>query len=203
MTVQHEADQLVDAYLTYLTKAAEPLPEERRTDLVAEVTAHIAEERAAGVESPAEIRAMLARLGDPDEIVAAATDGLVLVKRQPRYRSRDVATLLLLPFGGFLYLAGWVVGVALLWTSDRWTREEKLLGTLVVPFGYLPVLMLGSLSTAACRTDVNGVILGCGGYTYPEWFQAPIVIVLSAAQLVMLFILVKNARPGRSAGPRG
>ncbi|GAB3818891.1 HAAS signaling domain-containing protein [Kribbella italica] len=203
MTVQHDTDQLVAAYLKYLAKAAEPLPADRRNDLVAEVTAHIAEERAAGVESPEQVKAMLARLGDPDEIVAAATDGLVLVKRQPRYRSRDVATLLLLPFGGFLYLAGWIVGVALLWTSDRWTREEKLLGTLVVPFGYLPVLMLGSLSTSACRADINGVILGCGGFSYPEWFRVPILIVLSAAQLTMLFVLVKNARPGRSAAPRG
>jgi uncharacterized membrane protein len=79
--VQSDADRLVDAYLDYLVKAAEPLPAERRTELVAEVSAHIDEERAAGVSSAAEMRAMLARLGDPDEIVAAATDGLVLVDR--------------------------------------------------------------------------------------------------------------------------
>ncbi|MGC4942091.1 HAAS signaling domain-containing protein [Kribbella sp. DT2] len=203
MTVRHTADELVDAYLKYLGEAAEPLPEERRTELLAEVRTHVAEERAAGVVTPEEVRAMLARLGDPDEIVAAATDGLVMVKRQPRFRSRDVATLLLLSFGGFLYLLGWVAGVALLWTSDRWTREEKLLGTLVLPFGFLPVALLGTLSTAACRADLNGEILGCGGYTYPGWFQVPIMIALAAVQLVALFVLVKNARPRRSAGLRG
>jgi hypothetical protein len=203
MPVKHGADELVVAYLTYLRMAAEPLPEDRRAALLAEVESRIAEERAAGAESSEQIKAMLARIGDPDKLVAARTEGLVLVDRvQPRFRSRDVAALLLLPFGGFVALVGWVVGVALLWASDRWTREEKILGTLVLPFGYLPVAMLGNLPGRDCRTDSEGAILSCGAYSYPEWFLTPILIVLSAAPLVMLFFLVKNARPGRSTAPR-
>lgn len=60
-----------------------------------------------------------------------------------------MTALLLLPFGGFIYLAGWLVGVALLWKSDRWTTMERWFGTLVLPFGYVPVLMLGSFVVRA------------------------------------------------------
>ncbi|WP_432949035.1 HAAS signaling domain-containing protein [Kribbella sp. CA-253562] len=204
MSVKHGADELVDAYLAYLRRAAEPLPEIRRAALVMEVESQIAEERAAVAESPEQVKAILARIGDPDDLVAARTEGLVLVDRiQPRYRSRDVAALLLLPFGGFVALVGWLAGVALLWTSDRWTREEKILGTLVLPFGYLPVAMLGNLYGRACRTDPEGAILSCGAYSHPEWFLAPVLIALSAAPLAMLFVLVKTARPGRSTAPPG
>jgi len=193
-----DTDQLVADYLRRLELAAEPLPAERRQELLEDVSAHISDARTAGASSEADIQDLLARLGDPDEIVLAATDGLVQVKRQPRFRSREVAALLLLPFGGFLYLVGWIAGVALLWTSDRWTSTEKLLGTLVLPFGYLPVLMLGSLSGRTCQADTNGVLLGCGGYTFPEWFRFPLLLALSLAPIVVLFILLKNAARGRS-----
>jgi hypothetical protein len=49
---------------------------------------------------------------------------------------REVATLVLLPIGGIVVpVLGWFVGVALLWTSERWSVRDKLLGTLVVPGG--------------------------------------------------------------------
>ena len=41
--------------------------------------------------------------------MAAATDGLVLVDRQSRYRSREVAALLLVAFGGFIYGIAWPI----------------------------------------------------------------------------------------------
>jgi hypothetical protein len=187
MNVQNDADRLVEAYLRYLTQAAEPLPEDRRIDLVAEVTAHIAEARAAGVTTETETRRMLAQLGDPDDIVAAATDGLVLVDRvRPRYRSREVAALLLLPFGGFLALVGWGLGVLLLWTSDRWTRREKWLGTLVWPFGYFFVYFALTFYAP-------------GGWTMPVWLAIPVSLLIGLAPLPVLVLLVKNARPGRSA----
>lgn len=185
MNTQNDADRLVDAYLNYLTKAAEPLPEERRTDLIADVTAHIAEERAAGASSEAEIRQLLARLGDPDDIVAAATDGLVLVDRsQPRFRAREVAALLLLPFGGFIFGIGWLLGVFLLWTSDRWTDREKWLGTLIWPFGYVAVIV--SLTFPAP-----------GGHSLPLWIGAPLGILFALAPILVSITLIKNARAGR------
>jgi hypothetical protein len=179
--VQKDADRLVDAYLEYLRKAAEPLPANRRTELVEEVTAHINEERAAGVSSEAEVRAMLARLGDPDEIVASATDGLVLVDRhQPRNRGREVVALLLLLFGGFV-LFGWFIGVFLLWTTDRWNVKEKLFGTLVWPLG-----LAGSI--ALLRIEVS----------MPTWLEIVVGTAIMLAPLAVTGVLLKNAQPGRA-----
>ncbi|MEV6412347.1 hypothetical protein [Kribbella sp. NPDC051718] len=182
MNVQNDADRLVDDYLRRLAKEAEPLPEGRRTELVAEVTAHLTEARAEGAVSESEIREMLARLGTPEEIVAAATDGLVLVDRQPRYRSRDVAALLLLAFGAFVFLFGWVIGVILLWTSDRWTRNEKWLGTFIWPFGFG---LLAFLLNAYAPIEVPLLIV------WPVW------ILMLVAQIATTVMLVKNARPRR------
>jgi hypothetical protein len=117
---------------------------------------------------------------------------------EPRFRSRDITALLLLPFGGFIYLVGWAVGVALLWTSDRWTRTEKWLGTLVLPFGFLPVLMLGSFAGRVCRSTPTAGQTGCTGAYFPSWFDIPVLTALVAAPVLVLAYLIKNARPGRS-----
>ncbi|MGW6277669.1 HAAS signaling domain-containing protein [Kribbella sp. NPDC055071] len=178
MNVQHDGQQLVDAYLEYLTKAAEPLPAERRTELVAEVTSHIAEARAAGATSDREVQQVLRQLGDPDDIVAAATDGLVLVEQPPRLRLRDFAALALLLFGPALLVIGWVAGVVLLWTSDRWTRGEKLLGILAWPFSY--------------AAAVAGEML----FQPQIWMDMVGAAVIAVAVTV---VLAKNARPGRAA----
>jgi hypothetical protein len=102
MNVEQDNDRLVDAYLKELTKAAEPLPAARRTELIDDVKAHIAEERAAGATSESEIRQILQRLGDPQEIVAAATDGLVLVDVPPKLRPSDMVALALVFLGPYL-----------------------------------------------------------------------------------------------------
>ncbi len=181
MNVKNDADRLVDDYLRRLAEAAEPLPEGRRTELVGEVTAHIAEARAEGAESEAEVREMLTRLGSPAEIVAAATDGLVLVE-QSRLRSREGAALLLLMFGGFFFLFGWFVGVVLLWISDRWTTREKWVGTLLWPFGYA----------------FPGFLLTYIPMDMPSWLAWPGWIVLVGGQTAIVSLLFQNARPGRS-----
>ena len=48
----HNDDQLVADYLRRLTSAASALPADRRTELVEEITAHIAEARAAQGQTP-------------------------------------------------------------------------------------------------------------------------------------------------------
>lgn len=67
------ADPVVDDYLRRLDDAARILPDERRRELVEEISAHIAESRA-GDAGEAEVRTLLDRLGEPEEIVAAARD---------------------------------------------------------------------------------------------------------------------------------
>lgn len=181
MNVQNDADRLVEDYQRRLAKAAEPLPESRRTELLAEVTAHIAEARAEGAASESEIREMLTRLGTPDEIVAAATDGLVLVDLGPRFRRREVAALMLLTVGGFVFLVGWAIGVALLWGSDRWTRNEKVLGTLLWPFGYAFIGLLVNYFTLDSLT----------------WLARIGLIIIFVTQTATTSMLVRNAGPRR------
>ncbi|NIK60707.1 HAAS signaling domain-containing protein [Kribbella shirazensis] len=174
MNVEQDTDQLVEAYLKDLAAEAAVLPAGRRDELLADMRAHIAEARAAGATSEDEVRQVLQRLGQPRDIVAAATEGLVLVEVPPRLRPRDFIALGLLFFGPFLLVIGWLVGVWLLWTSNRWSRTWKFIGTIEWPLFYALAL--------ACE------IL----------FQPRIGLILVGSVLssvVVIGLLMKNARP--------
>jgi hypothetical protein len=69
----HSDDQLVADYLRRLTSAASALPADRRTELIEEIRAHIAEARGARGRT-ATVPDILERLGDPAQIVQAAVD---------------------------------------------------------------------------------------------------------------------------------
>jgi hypothetical protein len=77
---------------------------------------------------------------------------------EERRRGSGTGALVLLLLGGILLpVVGWFIGVVLLWRSDRWTRLDKVIGTLVVPGGLLlPLWVLGYYSLGAgwgaCRT---------------------------------------------------
>ena len=70
-------EALVDDYLRRLEQAGYALPPERPAELVLEIRDHIEEARAAagGRTDEAWTRSLLDRMGTPDEIVAAATEG--------------------------------------------------------------------------------------------------------------------------------
>jgi uncharacterized membrane protein len=75
--IDHDDDQLVADYLRRLTTAASALPADRRAELIEEITAHIAEARAAGPASQGGspgVPDILERLGDPVRIVQAAAE---------------------------------------------------------------------------------------------------------------------------------
>jgi HAAS len=153
------ADQLVARYLARLQAALRDLPVARRDELLEQVSEHIATARAElGAQAgEAEIRMLLERLGDPAAIAAEAGHGSDEPVDPPRARPGwlEVAALVLLPIGGIIIpVFGWFVGVALLWTSERWSVRDKLLGTLVVPGGLaLPVALgLFATSTQTCVT---------------------------------------------------
>jgi hypothetical protein len=77
----------------------------------------------------------------------------------------EIAAIVLLVFGGFLVGIGWLVGVALLWTSSAWTARDKLVGTLLFPGG-LAVVFFGlfwGLGTQTCLTTEGGEV--CDGPT--------------------------------------
>jgi hypothetical protein len=122
----------IGRYLERLSKATRDLPKARRRELVAEIEQHI---RDALVETPvdnqAEMLTLLDRIGEPDEIVAAASG----TPKATRATTMETWAIILLLIGGFLWAVGWIAGVVLLWSSSLWTTRDKLIGTLIVPGG--------------------------------------------------------------------
>jgi hypothetical protein len=138
------ADNIVARYLGRLEDELHGLPEARRRELVHEIATRIAEERQAldpETETDADVIDILDRTGNPGVIAAQARKQFGV--SDARWSWREVAALVLLPFGGVIIpVAGWFAGVYFLWASDRWTRGEKLIGTFVIPGGLLLPLML-------------------------------------------------------------
>lgn len=159
-------DQLTADYLKRLRRAARTMPRARRRELLDEIAAHIAEARAAGAVP---LQRVLGDLGDPKDIAATGS-------ASGRLGVREVAAVVLLLLGGFIILAGWVVGLILLWASPRWRWPDKLLGTLVWPFGYAGVLyglVAGAFANAANNA---GSFCGYGCQHQPRREHAAVAI---------------------------
>jgi uncharacterized membrane protein len=159
-------DDLVAGYLGRLVRAARPLPADRRAELIDEIADHIEEARAASATSGPGMSDLLLRLGEPEAIVAAASDSpgdfprsgeqpaypalrpsAVAGSRRPRWL--DVAAVLL-TLGGVLLsavsfvlaLLGWAVGIVMLLLSPRWPNRAKVLGAVT---GTLALVLFGHL----------------------------------------------------------
>ena len=183
-------DQLAADYLKRLRRAAWTMPRARRRELLDQIAAHIAEARTAGVVP---LRRVLDDLGEPKDIAATGR-----VRR--RLGVREVAAVVLLLFGGFIFVAGWFAGLILLWASPRWRWPDKLLGTLVWPFGYVGALyglLAGAFASAA---DNSGSFCGNGctstsqGGGIPTWLGVLIVVAVFAAPIAVATWLVLRAR---------
>jgi hypothetical protein len=110
---------------------------------------------------------------------------------QRRGLQENLAIALLL-FGGVFLVAGWFVGVVLLWTSNLWTTRDKVIGSLLLPGGLLPVLVLVAFptsgsSTQSCSSSSNGPTICTSTSTHSG---LPLLLVLS---LVMIGIAVPIA----------
>lgn len=209
--------QLIDDYLARLERAAQPLAAERRTELLAEIRGHINDARSErGAESDAGVRALLDRLGSPEEIVAAAAEGDQSIAERAATRDQfsgprrsmmlETWAVLLLTAGSIvLPVIGWLIGAVLMWSSDRWQTREKVLGTAVIPGGiglYGSILFFASsveTCFAASGADVAGgsttSINTCD--TSSSWTDAivPVLYGLGAvAALVVPFFLLYLAR---------
>lgn len=158
-------DGLVDDYLERLNAELADLPRARRRELVQEISEHIAEARShLAAQSEAEIRALLERLGEPEDIAAEALEPCDLPPRRVGWK--ETAALVLLPIGGVvLPVLGWFIGVALLWVSNAWSTRDKLAGTLLVPGGLLLPLTLLLLAEESS---------GCGTLFTPQLSPRPI-----------------------------
>jgi hypothetical protein len=200
-------DAIVADYLYRLDLAAAQLGPDNRAELVTGIREHIAAARESGAATgEAEIRTMLERLGTPEEIVAAARaeEGTIAPSAAPARPSiaLEIAAVLMLTVGSLIPVAGWLVGVVLLWTSKQWTRGEKLLGTLVLPGGVGAMLMLGgaaSFMISQVCTTADGVET-CTGFALPAWLGVPVLGLLLVAPIVVAGVLIARVQARRKAG---
>lgn len=70
---------------------------------------------------------------------------------------REFAALVLMTLGSFVVPAiGWLVGVALMWTSPWLRMREKVMATVFVPGGVGGLFILAFLPVSYCSTTTSG-----------------------------------------------
>ena len=205
---QTDTDAIVDSYLRQLDIALRQVTPRRRRELIEEVSGHISRGREVLADrSAASVLDLLDKLGRPEEIAAAA---LAESDEQPppsvlaRSRGLEGLTVALLLFGGFAFLVGWLVGVALLWTSNAWRVRDKVLGTLLFPGGLvLPLLIvLGPGRNASGSNCVRNIPAGgspvglCTSTIPPSWGG---ILLLVAAAIVPIFVAVHLWRAAQTS----
>jgi uncharacterized membrane protein len=165
-------DRRIEHYLRDLDRALRPLPAARRREIVEEIRGHIDEARAEGMSGEeTDVRALLERLGDPEDIAADAMERFNVRPAKPG--ALEVIALIMLPIGGLILpVIGWFVGVICLWLSTAWTVRDKLIGTLLVPGGLLlpgALLLMSTNAGQSCGSsfDASGRVLSttCRGGT--------------------------------------
>ncbi len=209
------AADLVDAYLTELERQAQHLAPDRRADLIAGIREHLDAARASGeAQTPDGVRALLARLGSPAEIVAAEHDDTreaVFVHASPG-TGRELAAVLLLSVGGLVIpVIGWIAGAVLLWMSTWWTRGDKLLGTFVWPGGAFAVYYAFAIPTTSCSGTQTITTVGdqvtltgqtCTVFALPAALGIPLGLCLFLAPAAVAIVLYRRARRrAEAAGP--
>ncbi len=106
-------------------------------------------------------------------------------------------------------VVGWLVGVALLWSSGRWTWREKLLGTLVVPGGPGGILVFGltaggHIGSGSIRTTSDGTVTSqadsCSGFFLPPAVGIALLLASLVGPFVVAVILYGRARSRAAAG---
>ncbi|HEX9717275.1 MAG TPA: hypothetical protein VGA93_04960 [Actinomycetota bacterium] len=207
------SNRLIRDYLDDFRSLTRDLPKRRRDELLGEIEAHIAE-ALSPQPSEAEIRAVLDRLGDPEQIAAEERERLGIVPK--RAGALEWIAVVLLLIGGIVVpVIGWIVGVVLLWASSVWTVRDKLIGTLVVPGGLLPALYFTVAPVWVTREVCRGVPVQAGpGHVGPggaivctasptatgRVLGIAILVVLAVAPVLTAIYLARRAKRATVAG---
>jgi uncharacterized membrane protein len=162
-------DPRVMSYLDALNRALYGLPDAVHAEVYGEIRQHIDDELASRPGDDSAVPEVLARLGDPLEIAREAGANLPpqpqpqpQSQAQRRSRVHEIFAVILLAIGGFVFVFGWVVGVILLWTSERFTRADKWIGTLLIPGGFaasfvaLAFGVFGTTTVETCSQSQQG-----------------------------------------------
>ena len=167
-------DDLVADYLRQLNQAGADLPAAEREELLDQIRGHLDEARTdERASDPAYIRQVLANLGTPDEVAAAAREQGSAAGTQPTGITRETVAVVLLTVGWVFIGLGWVIGAILAWTSHRWSTREKVAALFLVS----PVL-LGFLVAHQAPTAIG----------------IPVVLVGFAASFYGAVLLLRRAR---------
>lgn len=195
-------DPRVEAYLRQLDFALSPLPWEQRNEIFTDITEHIDRELAATGGNPDAVDDVLRRVGDPHVIaVEAGAPPAPVVPAARVGRGLEIAAIVLLSAGSiFVPVLGWIVGVVLLWSSRRFSRADKLIGTLVPPLGFFaPFFLLfapHSHGPTACVTSAvaGGSSTTCtvGASSTPVFIPIIVVAVLVGAAIYTLVRLSRR-----------
>ena len=208
-------NRLLDQYLTRLADAAQALAPDRRAELLSEIREHIAASMAEA-DGPDEVavRTMLDRLGQPEDIVAAAVED-----DPPEHPANaghpqthrpgiglEIGAVVMLTLGSLIPIIGWAVGVILLWSSGLWRRSDKVMGTLIIPGGPGLFLVLGPLAFAlpaqTCTSTTSGALGGpvistdevCSGFALPPVLGIAVLLFVLVAPVVVAIVLLDRAR---------
>ncbi|MGZ8605047.1 MAG: hypothetical protein ACXWX9_09895, partial [Actinomycetota bacterium] len=146
------------------------------------------------------------RVGEPDDIAREARQRLGL--RPQRISWTDPTAIALLLVGGFFWGVGWVVGLVFLWLSDVWSTRDKLVATLVVPFGlalpvFLAVFTLPGTSCSQGFETVNGVtrmVSSTCTEGVERWVPLAVFLVLVIAPIGTAIHLGRKLRRVRAVG---
>ncbi|MGQ0680331.1 MAG: HAAS signaling domain-containing protein [Actinomycetota bacterium] len=206
-------NKLVDGYLGRLDRSLRGLPAQRREEVIAEISSHIAEGRAELADADeAGLRNLLERLGAPQEIALEARRRLGL-SLQPRWT--DTAAIPLLLIGGVVVpVLGWIVGAIFLWMSGVWDFRDKLLATLIFPGGLGLPLAAGAAGTVmiseVCTSgggiiETSGTSSGvvterivslpeesCSGQALPTWAYWILLAAMTLAPILVAFRLARQ-----------
>ncbi|MDO5503158.1 MAG: hypothetical protein Q4G67_08310 [Actinomycetia bacterium] len=213
-TLQHP---LVEAYLARLDALLVSAPTDRRAEVRADLMEHLEEALAQTDGSDAEVREVLSRLGEPEDVIAAMDlpDPTAPAPEQGRPQLEMwslglifgsialVATVFLSPFSLLLLIPGLI----LLALSQRWSGLDKAIGFIAYgPLGPLPAMAvaMGFTFVRACHTEGlpdGTVIENCTGGA-PAWM--PFLVIPAAIALIVLWVyagwrLHKNAHAGTAA----
>jgi HAAS domain-containing protein len=210
-----QAQTVVDGYMRRLKRELRPLPRDRREEILEDIGGHIDESLGQnGSATEADARTLLDQLGEPSEIADEARERFGIPRS--KFGVRETLAVILLPFGGFIFGIGWILGVGLLWSSNAWNTREKWIGTLVPPGG-LSVISVFFLSAAtvgegggSCRSVINqrnGHVIRAvctsrgGGTTLGDvLLVAAFVLVIVLAFAVPIWLAVKARKRAAPAG---
>ena len=145
------------AYLREFDACAHQLSQVARLEVGSRIWTHCAERAGPGA-SEERIRAALAELGEPADLVRAELERTG--ERPDPFRPRDLVPVHLLAASLLTLGIGTAVGLVLLWRSPVWPRRHRAVATALVVAGAVAVPLLVPALAGTSGLLVGAVVAG-------------------------------------------